>query len=284
MIPIGSFDDPERPRRKSGQLPIGNRCHITCTARKLTHSLRYHFVSEETFFYWDHLGDFSNRDGEDIPSQIHVLEHADAREHPLKQLIFIRHCEASPPGRYIGRTDPSLTETGAAHAHELGRYLLRLTKTSAEQSLPILSSPARRALETARLASEGIPSVIRGDADLWEIDFGRWENLRFDEIVKADPELVDEWVKDEMDFCFPAGECVEAFRERVERVGSRMRDCREEMLVVVTHGGVIRFLICYFLGLSPQSHRVFEVNPGSITRVRLYDGGAVLAGLNDFDF
>nr|VFK63901.1 MAG: alpha-ribazole phosphatase [Candidatus Kentron sp. UNK]VFK70745.1 MAG: alpha-ribazole phosphatase [Candidatus Kentron sp. UNK] len=205
-------------------------------------------------------------------------------EYPLKQLILVRHCEASLQGRYIGRTDPSLTEVGVAHAHRLARRLLRLTKASTTHPLPILSSPARRALETVRLATEGIPSVIRRDADLCEIDFGRWEGLHFDEVVKADPELVDEWARGEMDFCFPAGEGIQAFRERVECAGSRMRDGQEEMLLVVSHGGVIRFLVCYFLGLSPQSHRMFEVNPGSITRIRLYDDSAVLAGLNDFDF
>ena len=85
------------------------------------------------------------------------------------------------------------------------------------------------------------------------------------------------------DFVSRGGGCVDAFRERVKRAGRRLRGRREEMVVVVTHGGVIRFLICHFLGLPPQLHFRFEVAPGSITGFRLYDGGAVLTGLNDFD-
>nr|VFK57381.1 MAG: alpha-ribazole phosphatase [Candidatus Kentron sp. TUN]VFK65727.1 MAG: alpha-ribazole phosphatase [Candidatus Kentron sp. TUN] len=184
----------------------------------------------------------------------------------------------------MGRTDPSLTETGILHAHRLARRLKRLV-ASAAPPLPILSSPARRAMETARLATEWIGSSIQPDADLWEIDFGKWEGMNFQEIVDANPELVNEWAKGEMDFRFPAGERLSAFQERVARAGYRMRNQGEEMLIVVTHGGIIRFLICYFLGLPPQSHLMFEISPGSITRIHLYDdSGAVLAGLNDFDF
>nr|VFJ60942.1 MAG: alpha-ribazole phosphatase [Candidatus Kentron sp. FW] len=134
------------------------------------------------------------------------------------------------------------------------------------------------------MATKEIGSTIRQDADLWEIDFGRWEGMSFPEIAATDPELVDEWARGDMDFCFPKGESIEIFRERVERAAARMRNCQEDILIVVAHGGVIRFLICYFLELPPQSYLMFEVNPGSITRIRLHDGHGALAGLNDFDF
>nr|VFK30200.1 MAG: alpha-ribazole phosphatase [Candidatus Kentron sp. MB] len=184
----------------------------------------------------------------------------------------------------MGRTDSPLTEAGVAHAHRLARRLERWFSSPTVGAISLLSSPARRAQETARLATGWIGLAMETDADLWEIDFGRWEGLSFQEIVSADLTLVTEWARGEMDFGFPEGERVGSFQARVARAGARMRRFREETLIVVTHGGVIRFLICYFLGLSPQSHLMFEVNPGSISRLRLYDGGAVLAGLNDFDF
>nr|VFJ89049.1 MAG: alpha-ribazole phosphatase [Candidatus Kentron sp. LFY] len=193
-------------------------------------------------------------------------------------------------GQYIGKTDPPLTKAGIAHAHGLARRLRRLIEAQPaihEVDSPIssvLSSPARRALETARLATEWTGSPIRQDADLWEIDFGRWEGMRFHEIAAVDPELVNEWAKGEIGFCFPGGESIQAFQERVERAGHRIHNRREDTLIVVTHGGVIRFLICHFLGLPPQSHLMFQVDPGSITRIQLYQGSAVLAGLNDFHY
>jgi len=185
----------------------------------------------------------------------------------------------------MGKTDSSLTEIGVSHAHRLAKRLRRLIEVpAAHPPIPVLSSPARRARETARLATEWTGSTILLDEDLWEIDFGKWEGMNFQEIASADPELVDEWAKGRMDFCFPGGERIEAFRERIHRAGRRMRGYREETVVVVTHGGVIRFLLCHFLALPPQSYLLFEVSPGSITRLRFYDGGAVLAGLNDFDY
>lgn len=194
----------------------------------------------------------------------------------MKQLLLIRHCEAHHAlGRYIGRTDSSLTRSGVLHAGKLAKRLKPLQRAF------VLSSPSRRALETARLAMEGTRLSMEQDTDLREIDFGRWEGMNFSEIAAGDPEWVKQWVLGRMDFCFPGGECLQAFWDRVRRAGHRMCQRPEETVVVITHGGVIRFLLCHFLGLDPRSHLMFEVSPGSITRLHLHDAHAVLSGLND---
>nr|VFJ88817.1 MAG: alpha-ribazole phosphatase [Candidatus Kentron sp. H]VFJ90373.1 MAG: alpha-ribazole phosphatase [Candidatus Kentron sp. H]VFJ97023.1 MAG: alpha-ribazole phosphatase [Candidatus Kentron sp. H] len=203
----------------------------------------------------------------------------------MKRLLLIRHCETilgqgEEPGerRYIGRTDPPLGKAGV----EAARGLPARVCPSLPRGEPtaVVSSPARRAVETARpIAREGGLPMER-DPDLWEIDFGRWEGMRFPEIAARDPALVDEWARGLRGFRFPGGEGLWEFQERVARAGDRMRDRPEEWLVIVTHGGVIRFLLCHFLGLPYSSHLSFEVGMGSVTRLRLYEGGAVLTGLN----
>ena len=138
-----------------------------------------------------------------------------------------------------------------------------------------------RALETARLATKGSGLAIEQDADLREIDFVKWEGMTFSEIAAQYPGLVEQWALGRMDFSFPEGDSLEAFSERVNRAGYRIRKQPENTVVVVTHGGVIRFLLCHFLGIDPRSHRMFEISPGSITSIHLHDDNAVLSGLND---
>lgn len=105
----------------------------------------------------------------------------------------------------------------------------------------LLVSPLRRTIETAERAL-GRGANFAVDSDLREIDFGRWEGMGFAEILAADP----------------AGTAV-----------------------VFTHGGVIRFLICHFLGLPDRAHLLFDVQPASISEIRIDGGKGVLTLLND---
>jgi len=194
----------------------------------------------------------------------------------MKKLLLIRHCESiHTQERYIGKTDLPLRQACVVNAHKLAKRLKGLTCAQ------VMSSPSRRAFETARLATRGTGLAIEQDADLREIDFGRWEGMSFGEISARYPHLVEQWAQGRMDFCFPDGESLSAFWERISRAAHRIRRRPDEIVAVVTHGGVIRFLLCYFLGLAPRSHLMFEISPGSITCIDLHDDTAVLSGLND---
>jgi broad specificity phosphatase PhoE len=127
---------------------------------------------------------------------------------------------------------------------------------------------------------DGTPVEVLVDADLLEIDFGAWEGLSFEEIHVQFPELVSEWALNRMDFIFPDGECLDAFWKRVCRAGDRLAATPGKRIAVVTHGGVIRYLLCYFLGLAPERHRLFQIDLGSITTLVLQEGSATVKGLN----
>jgi broad specificity phosphatase PhoE len=83
-----------------------------------------------------------------------------------------------------------------------------------------------------------------------------------------------------MDFCFPGGERLDTFWKRVCRVGDTLASAPGQRMAVVTHGGVIRYLLCHFLGLAPAQNRMFHIDLGSITTLTFQDGFAVLKGLN----
>ena len=194
----------------------------------------------------------------------------------LKRILLIRHCESTHAGkRYIGRTDTPLTPTGKEQALRLA---VRLKPVPVDR---VVASPSLRALDTAGPVVEERGLSIEVDEELREVDFGEWEELSFEEIRRKDPEMVAEWARGGMDFRFPGGESLSAFGNRVRRAGNRLISLPDEGILVVTHGGVVRFMLCHFLGLPPQSHLMFDIRPGSITTLHLDRGYAVLTGLND---
>jgi alpha-ribazole phosphatase len=193
----------------------------------------------------------------------------------MKELLLIRHGESLHAGtRYIGRTDTPLTRFGQEQAEAVSR---RLSETALDA---LFVSPALRAQETMRplVSEQKIEPII--DPHLREIDFGAWEGMSFEEIQTQAPELVAEWALNRMDFAFPEGESLEAFWKRVCRAGERLAATPGDRIAVVTHGGVIRYLLCYFLGLAPERHRLFQIDLGSVTTLALHEGFATLKGLN----
>lgn len=193
----------------------------------------------------------------------------------MKELILIRHGESLHAGeRYIGRTDTPLIPYGRMQAEWVAKRLSACVLDT------VFVSPAIRARETIQPFLDVNKKQMIVDADLQEIDFGLWEGMAFEEIQAQFPELVREWALNRLDFCFPGGESLESFWRRVCLAGDRLSSAPGDRIAVVTHGGVIRYLLCHYLGLAPELHRMFHIDLGSITTLVLQNGFAVLKGLN----
>jgi alpha-ribazole phosphatase len=193
-----------------------------------------------------------------------------------KRVILIRHGDLGEAyrGCYIGRTDVPLSEEGKRQAAALAGEIRRL------KGAQLLCSPLRRTRETAEIAL-GILDACDIDSDLREIDFGRWEGMGFAEIAAADPAAVERWAALDEDFAFPGGESHGAFSKRIKAVAGRIDADPAGTVVAFTHGGVIRYLICRFLGLEDRHYLLFDVRPGSLSELSLDGGRGVLVRLND---
>ena len=189
-----------------------------------------------------------------------------------KELWFLRHGDTGLPGRYIGSTDAPLTEEGREQVRKTGRVLRE------KGVAKILCSPLLRCRQS--LEELDLPSPCQFNERLREIDFGRWEGKNFAEIVHGDKELVDSWVADPNSFSFPAGESLHSFTRRIAAFKSELDSMVEKNLLIVSHGGVIRHLLCLLLGLHAERYLVFDVQPGCFCSVRLYPEGGVLTGFN----
>lgn len=193
-----------------------------------------------------------------------------------KILLLLRHGEtvAACRRRLIGRIDVRLSATGRRQASAASEIL------RSYEPERCFCSPLRRCVETGKAALRSSALKMEVDPDLREVDFGRWEKLRFEEICQRDPSAVNRWAEFDRDFTFPGGERLADFLARVRNAALRLAACPEKTILAVTHGGVIRAMLCHFLKLPPRRYVLFDVKPGSLTTLNVFDQSGVLTGFN----
>jgi alpha-ribazole phosphatase len=194
-----------------------------------------------------------------------------------QKLLLLRHGDIGKQyqDRYIGSTDASMSLLG----HQQVRSVRALLDT--EGPCRCISSPMARCRETAAAVMETADMDFTVDPDLREIDFGQWEGMAFGEIQKAFPGEISKWAEFNADFAFPGGDKIGDFQERIVGVAERLVGNPADTILVCTHGGVIRLLICHFLGLQPRHYLLFRVKHASLTTIELFGGSGILAGLNE---
>jgi len=194
-----------------------------------------------------------------------------------RKLILIRHgaLEAEYAGRFVGQTDAGLSDAGRRQAAAIGNCLQKLGPAH------MIVSPLLRARQTADIVLHSTEQSCRVDDGLREIDFGAWETKTFDEICREDRANADRWGRFEKDFTFPGGESLDSFIYRIGNLAERIASDPAPAVAAITHGGVIRFLICHLLGLEPRNYLIFNVDFGSISIIDLFGSAGVLTRLND---
>jgi alpha-ribazole phosphatase len=190
-------------------------------------------------------------------------------------LYLLRHGPTKAlPGCLLGSTDAPLSGAGVSRLHSL-------IEPHLQQIAQWYCSPLLRARQTLAYLHERGCHINQPvyDERLREIDFGSWELRNFADIAAADSARVAAWQEQYMDFAFPNGESVQAFISRVKAILDTL-STSSGSIGIVTHGGVIRTIICLALGLPPSNYLLFDVLPASLTIIELFSRGGVLRGLN----
>jgi broad specificity phosphatase PhoE len=167
-------------------------------------------------------------------------------------LYIVRHGETewSASGRHTGRTDIPLTAKGEEGAAWLA------TRLAAAQFTHVYTSPRARARRTCELAGWGAAAVV--EPDLAEWDYGDYEGLRTDEILKARPG----WSLFR-DGC-PHGESPEQASGRADRLLGRLRGL-EGNVALFTHGHFGRLLGARWVGLPVADCAHLQLDTASLS-------------------
>lgn len=193
------------------------------------------------------------------------------------RLLLVRHGEVEEwaRGRIYGRLDPSLSPTGSAQASAIAR------RVAEEGPVALLSSPSRRALQTAAPIAAATALAATTDARLREIEFGEYEGLTFAEAEQRDPVTWRAWMERPGQVRFPGGECWDEIRARAVEAGEAIAAAHPgDAAAVVTHGGVIRALLAEALGLAAERTFRIEIAFGSLTILRREPFGWMVESVN----
>lgn len=160
------------------------------------------------------------------------------------RVFLVRHGQTpwSVSGQHTGVTDVPLTDDGRAAARRLAGVLAR------EHFALVLSSPRRRASETAELS--GLGASLQIDPDLAEWIYGDYEGLTTAQIR----ERVPGWTV--FTHPCPNGESAAQVAVRADRVLARARAAGGNV-ALFSHGHMGRVLAARWLGLSPADGRLF---------------------------
>ena len=190
-------------------------------------------------------------------------------------LILTRHglTPRSKPEQHLGqRIDIELSIEGRDEARLLG---VRLAGLRFDR---MISSPLRRAVETARLA---VPDQrCDTDARLLEMDYGAWEGLTYARVLALDPEARRAWELDPAGLATPRGESGDDVARRVRSLLGDLVDGAgaaggdgepspageargddvshahpDRSLLIVAHSSLNRILLCVALGVPLRDFR-----------------------------
>jgi len=199
----------------------------------------------------------------------------------VARILLVRHGESVWNGerRIQGHRDPPLSERGRRQADLL---VARLAPHGGPAVAAVYTSPLRRAAETAERIAEVYRLPLVRDPDLREMSLGDWEGMTVPEIQATFPSAYERWLEDPLAAPAPNGEPLPAFAARTAGALARMQAAHPGRdLLVVSHGGVIKALLCAVLGLEVRYLFRLKQDNTAINLVELGPAVRRLVLLND---
>ncbi|MCG2610471.1 alpha-ribazole phosphatase [Flavobacterium sp. SM15] len=173
------------------------------------------------------------------------------------EVYLVRHTETvCEKGICYGQADVGLLEP---YLHQFEQI-----KDQLPENAQFYSSPLQRCTLLADYLSS---SNYETDERLMEMNFGAWELQPWDNIPK---EELDPWMKDFVHEKVPSGESfTELFDRVVQFMESELKTGSLKPIVIVSHAGVIRSILCKISGLPLKDAFQNKVDFGSVMRIDL---------------
>ncbi len=192
--------------------------------------------------------------------------------------LLLRHGQTvlSIEKRFSGTGDQELTEVGRAQAAAAA------TRLAGSGATAVISSPVRRARETALLVAAALDVEPVFEEGLRETDFGDWEGCTFGEVRERWPREMDAWLAD-TSVPPPSGESFDATATRVRKARDRVLAAYGgQTVVLVSHVTPIKTLLRMALDAPPSSLYRMHLDLACLSEVRWFaDGPSVVRSMND---
>jgi len=160
----------------------------------------------------------------------------------------------------LRHNDQPISALGRRQAATLKRYFSKRRIDAVYVSAYVRTEQTIRPLAKSRRI---VPLV---DPRLNEIDIGIIEHLSEEEIQIQFPEVWRALVDQDRDFRWPEGETGSEAQARIAGfVDEKKSDVGN--ILVVTHDGLIRLLVCHVLGLAVYQRFILKVDTASVTEI-----------------
>lgn len=187
----------------------------------------------------------------------------------MTELVLVRHGETDMNRelRFQGHVDVPLNATG----HEQARRVA--ARLAGEAAQAVYASDLLRAQQTAHPIAGGLALRAVPEAGLREQSFGRVDGMRVDDIQREHPDAWASWLRFDEHYAMPEGESTHAFHARVMEAVQRVVAAHpEQVIVVVTHGGVLDMIYRTARSLGLSGPRQSDIPNAGLNRIRVREG------------
>ena len=128
----------------------------------------------------------------------------------------------------------------------------------------IYVSQYKRTYQTAQPAAKDKGLTITIEERVNEINNGELGNMSDEQVAAAFPQLWKDFCSHECDVRFPGGDSGEDVKRRQDSFLDEIKDEKEDIMVI-THDGYIRLLMCNILGLPVYKRYKFKTQMGCVS-------------------
>ena len=172
-----------------------------------------------------------------------------------------------------GREDHALNDAGLAQAAHAARMI------AARPIVHLVSSPVRRAVQTAEPIAAALGLPLNIEPGFSEIDFAGWTGMRFADLA-AQPEW-HAWNAFRGSARVPGGENMLEVQARAVAAILRLHALWPDGEIgVVSHGDVIKAILAHIAGTPLDLLRRWQIDAGSISRVAVWERDARVLEVN----
>ena len=205
----------------------------------------------------------------------------------MTKVYLIRHgeTEGAESRRYKGHIDVLLSEKGMEQMKRVADFIVgaglcacpiqgqpqRVAPTDNILSA-VYCSDLSRAIKSAEIIAGPFalkPEIVEG---LKERNFGVWEGMTFDEIREKWPDAFNSWAVNPLKFSPMGGESTIEVRDRVRKAFYEIIERNKGRdIAIVSHGGVIRVLLCEMLGMPLENIFRIDQDYAALNVIELWD-------------